>query len=621
MNLVFKQLRFFLRIRIMSRTCFVLLLSMFTFGQDLHAKRNQLSSSNLYTELDSIYAQAVLLKISNADSALLLLSSISRRSVFLDDDNRFEFQVRILTEIGNVYRTKGAYLEAIDYYEQGLQFSTIHNLEFRKAKLFNALGGLYQEIEDLDKALKYCAMSLQIFQTQFPQEKQDLCMLYANVGNLLVMVNKNIPAEKNLLKALELNKELQNDYLSTLIYSGLGIVKMRLEDFNAALFYFNTGLEATKKTENNDTRLALVANISSTYIQLKKFKQAEELLLPAYEDALEKKHSYLVKEILALLVMLYAESGQYEKAYTFQKKYLDLKSELFTQELNQRIAGIDNKLKSTERQKKILELNQINQAKSFEIRKNQYVILLISILMGSALLILWFFFQRTKHKNIAKIYQMEKQLFRLQMKPHFIFNVLSSIGGYMNQNNSREASTYLAKFARLIRNVLEQSNQELIALSKELELLKYYLDLQQMRFPDKFDYTINTDEIIETETLYIPPMLLQPIVENAIEHGFAMLEHKGMLNIVFNQTDDLLLIEIQDNGVGLMQTSKNNNNADFSNIKTESVSTKLIIDHLKYYKLKLRKDFSVTFENISEKDKHATGTIVKLTLPLINKSK
>jgi LytS/YehU family sensor histidine kinase len=158
-------------------------------------------------------------------------------------------------------------------------------------------------------------------------------------------------------------------------------------------------------------------------------------------------------------------------------------------------------------------------------------------------------------------------------------------------------------------------------LNKELELLKYYLDLQQMRFPDKFDYTINTDEIIETETLYIPPMLLQPIVENAIEHGFAMLEHKGLLEIIFNQTEELLLIEIRDNGVGLKQSSKNNNDTDFSNIKTESVSTKLIVDHLKYYKLKLRKDFSVTFENISEKDKYATGTIVKLTLPLINKSK
>lgn len=580
---------------------------------------SQGNALNFYSNLDSLFGQAVALKNTNLDSSLALLSSISRRSVFLDKDKRLEFQARILTEIGNTYRAKGSYLEAINYYEQGLQFATIHNLEFRKAKLFNALGGLYQEIEDLDKAFKYCSMSLHIFQSQFPQEKQDLCMLYANVGNLLVMKNQNIPAEKYLLRALEINKGLQNNYLETLIYSGLGIVKMRLQDFDAALIYFNIGLEATKKTESIDTKLALVANISSTYIQLKKFKQAEDLLLPAYQDAVEKNHSYLVKEILALLVVLYAEKQSFEKAYYYQKKYLDLKSELFTQELNQSIAGIDNKLKSTERQKKILELNQINQIKSFEIRKNRYFIVLISVLLGSALLISWFLFQRTKHKNIAKIYQMEKQMFRLQMKPHFIFNVLSSIGGYMNQNNSREASTYLAKFARLIRNVLEQSNQELIALSKELELLKYYLDLQQMRFPDKFVYTISTDDIIETETLYIPPMLLQPIVENAIEHGFSMLQHKGNLSIKFNQTEELLLIEIRDDGIGLNQNLKTKSNTDFSNIKTDSISSKLIVDQLKYYKLKLRKEFNITFEDLSETNKNTTGTSVKLILPLINK--
>jgi len=598
-----------------------LLFSFSVHGQSEKKTLDTASSANFYTELDSLYVQAVAMKMTNSDSALLLLSSLSRRSVFLEKESRFDFQARILTEIGNTYRVRGAYLEAINYYEQGLQFATIHNLEFRKAKLFNALGGLYQEIEDLDKALKYCSLSLQIFQTQFPQEKQDLCMLYANVGNLLVMTNKNQQAEKYLLKALELNQGIQNDYLATLIYSGLGIVKMRLLDFNAALYYFNTGLAATKTTASSDTKLALIANISSTYIQLRRFKEAEALLLPAYYEAIEKNHTYLVKEILALLVVLYAETKQYKEAYEFQKKYLDLKSELFTEELNQRIAGIDNKLKSTERQKKILELNQINQAKSFEIRKTRYLILLVSVTLGSALLILWFFFQRAKHKNITKIYQMEKQMFRLQMKPHFIFNVLSSIGGFMNQNNSREASTYLAKFARLIRNVLEQSNQELISLSKELELLKYYLDLQQMRFPDKFEYHIDTEEIIETETLYIPPMLLQPIVENAIEHGFAMLEHKGKLSIVFNQTDEMLLIEIRDNGVGLNTKLNAKSSADFSNIKTDSVSTKLIVDQLKYYKLKLRKDFKVTFEDISETHENEAGTLVQLTIPLINKSK
>lgn len=579
------------------------------------------SSTAYFTELEAELTRAVSLKSTNIDSALLLLSSISRKSILLKADVRRDFQAKVLTELGNTNRINGNYLEAIKYYEQGLQFSTIHNLELRRAKLFNALGGLYQEVEDLEKAFKYCSMALNIFQTKFPNEKTDLCMLYANVGNLLVIMKKNGKAENYLLKALEINEELKNDYLSTLIYSGLGIVKMRFEDFDAALSYFNIGLKSTEKTESIDTKLALVANISSTYIQLKRYREAEEILLPAYQDALNEKHTYLTKEILALLVVLYANTERFQKAYDFQKKYSDLKSELFTEELNHRMASVESKLKSTERQKKILELNQLNQTKGFEIRKNRFIFILVSVLLGSALIILWFFFQRAKHKNIAKIYQMENQMFRLQMKPHFIFNVLSSIGGYMNQNNAREASTYLAKFARLIRNVLEQSNQELIPVRKELELLKYYLDLQQMRFPEKFTYTIDTEDIIETENLYIPPMLLQPIVENAIEHGFSKLKRAGNLEISFTQTENHLIIEICDDGIGINQNLKTKNNTDFSNIKTDSISSKLIVDHLKYYKMKLRKEFHITFEDLSETNKDLTGTSVQLTLPIINKSK
>jgi tetratricopeptide (TPR) repeat protein len=579
------------------------------------------SSTAYFTELEAELTRAVSLKSTNIDSALLLLSSISRKSILLKADVRRDFQAKVLTELGNTNRINGNYLEAIKYYEQGLQFSTIHNLELRRAKLFNALGGLYQEVEDLEKAFKYCSMALNIFQTKFPNEKTDLCMLYANVGNLLVIMKKNGKAENYLLKALEINEELKNDYLSTLIYSGLGIVKMRFEDFDAALSYFNIGLKSTEKTESIDTKLALVANISSTYIQLKRYREAEDILLPAYQDALNEKHTYLTKEILALLVVLYANTERFQKAYDFQKKYSDLKSELFTEELNHRMASVESKLKSTERQKKILELNQLNQTKGFEIRKNRFIFILVSVLLGSALIILWFFFQRAKHKNIAKIYQMENQMFRLQMKPHFIFNVLSSIGGYMNQNNAREASTYLAKFARLIRNVLEQSNQELIPVRKELELLKYYLDLQQMRFPEKFTYTIDTEDIIETENLYIPPMLLQPIVENAIEHGFSKLKRAGNLEISFTQTENHLIIEICDDGIGINQNLKTKNNTDFSNIKTDSISSKLIVDHLKYYKMKLRKEFHITFEDLSETNKDLTGTSVQLTLPIINKSK
>lgn len=569
-------------------------------------------------EIDELISKASTLKLSAPDSAIVILGGISKMTSSLQNDEKYDFQIRIINEIGNSFRLKGSYPQAIKSYEMGIQFATLHNLNLRKAKLLNALGGLYQEIEDTDKALTFCKAALTIYQTDFPNEKRDLTMLLANVGNLLI-IGKNITESKQYLnRAKELNQELNDDYVSSLIFSGLGVVAMHEENYEAAFANFKIGIDAASRIQSQDTKLAILANIGNTFIKMKKYHDAEQMLLPAYKDAVAIKHKYLIKEILALLVVLYSETEDYKKAFVYQKEYSDLKSDLFSEELNERIASFEVKIKNIEKEKEILELNQINEKKSFELRRNQFVLFFVSTLSILILALIWFYYQRAKHKNVAKIYQMQNQMFRLQMKPHFIFNVLSSIGGYMNQNNSQEAGIYLAKFARLIRNVLEHSNNELIELKKEIELLKYYLDLQQLRFPDRFNYSIHFDENVEQDVLFIPHMIIQPIVENAIEHGFSTLTSTGNLAITISCDDDSLTIEIVDNGVGLNQKNTDKKKVGFSDMKKESMSSQLIVQHLNYYKMRYKRDFKITFEDISDVSNTKSGTKVRIDLPLIH---
>jgi tetratricopeptide (TPR) repeat protein len=575
--------------------------------------------NHLLDSLERELSSAAQWKNKNPDSALIILNDLAKKSLRLKIDQRFDFQARILTELGNIYRYKGVYPKAIKYYEAGIEFSIKHNLKLQQAKLLNSLGGVYQELEYLNKALELCKLALEIYQEQAPNAYYDLCMLHANVGNLQILNNNPKYALKYLLRAKELNDIVQDDYLNTLIFTGLGSAEMKMGNFTQALDYFDKGINAATKIQSADTRLAIIANTASSFIQMNRFDAAEKLLLPALQETKKIRHTYLTKEILNLLTMLYAENKQYEAAYQYQKEYIKTRSELFTEELNQRIASIEDKLKTLEREKRILALNQQNQRKDFEIRKNRYMMGLIAVILISIILILWFFYQRTKHKNIARIYLMQNQMFRLQMKPHFIFNVLSSIGGYMNQNNNKDAEIYLAKFARLIRNVLEQSNQELITLNKEIELLRYYLELQQLRFPNKFTFEINLDNIEETESLLVPPMMIQPLVENAIEHGFSALDHEGQLLINFTQSEDLLSIEIIDNGIGIKNRKSGNNVTDLSQFRHTSISSKLIKEHLKYYKIIHRRNFQITFDDLSEKPSRGfhTGTRIILTLPLI----
>jgi LytS/YehU family sensor histidine kinase len=140
---------------------------------------------------------------------------------------------------------------------------------------------------------------------------------------------------------------------------------------------------------------------------------------------------------------------------------------------------------------------------------------------------------------------------RSQMNPHFIFNALNSVNSFIAVNDERNANRYLSEFSVLMRSVLENSDEDFIPLTKEVELLELYVKLEHNRFKDKFDYKIKVDENINLEQFSIPPMLLQPYIENAIWHGLRYKKEKGNLEISINQkNNETLLISIIDDGIG-----------------------------------------------------------------------
>lgn len=146
--------------------------------------------------------------------------------------------------------------------------------------------------------------------------------------------------------------------------------------------------------------------------------------------------------------------------------------------------------------------------------------------------------------------ELEQKALRLQMNPHFIFNTLNSIQSYMINNDADTAIEYLAKFARLMRQVLVNSRESYIPVKEELAALSYYLEIEQLRFNDKFTWNISADDEIDQEFTGIPPMILQPYVENAIIHGILYKEGKGEVNISIEQREDYLYCVIEDDGVG-----------------------------------------------------------------------
>lgn len=178
------------------------------------------------------------------------------------------------------------------------------------------------------------------------------------------------------------------------------------------------------------------------------------------------------------------------------------------------------------------------------------------------ILLVWAIIQRTirkineKHSSEIKMLNLESKALRAQMNPHFMFNALNSIQAFISSNESDQATYYLAKFSKLMRMILDNSKVQLITLEQEIQVLRTYIDLEKMRFDNKFDYAINDNTLIASSQILLPPMLLQPFVENAILHGFSSIDYAGQLTIVFTVEKDVLICSIDDNGKGRKEAGK-----------------------------------------------------------------
>lgn len=218
---------------------------------------------------------------------------------------------------------------------------------------------------------------------------------------------------------------------------------------------------------------------------------------------------------------------------------------------------------------------------------------------------------------VEQINSLRQKVLRSQMNPHFVFNSLNAIQSYVLKNDSKKAVKYLNSFARLIRMILDSSRYDYINLDKEIHILEYYLDLQQLRFGDKFGWTLEVDPKIDIDATLIPAMLAQPFIENAIEHGLQHLEGSGTVKISFFRDKETIVFKVMDNGIG-RTASKNLERGGLEN--TESLSTKLFKERL--YTLNKYTDRKITYDIIDLKDDqlNAKGTMVVINLPIIYSS-
>ena len=219
--------------------------------------------------------------------------------------------------------------------------------------------------------------------------------------------------------------------------------------------------------------------------------------------------------------------------------------------------------------------------------------------------------ERERLEMEKSLLQLEQKALRLQMNPHFIFNALNSIQGIITLRDAKTARYYLAKFSKLMRLVLENSREPMITLAGEIQTLENYLSLEQFSRGDSFDYFIELDEEIDDEEYLIPPMILQPFVENAIIHGVAHLTHKGKITVAFNLLDDKIECTITDNGVGREKAGKINSQRDHHH-----KSTALLVTQERLNILNPGEAQSIEIRDLVASNGDSAGTQVVVRIPI-----
>jgi ligand-binding sensor domain-containing protein len=225
---------------------------------------------------------------------------------------------------------------------------------------------------------------------------------------------------------------------------------------------------------------------------------------------------------------------------------------------------------------------------------------------------------RIEHEVEKKLLEIEKQKFdleqkalRLQMNPHFIFNSLNSIQSYILSHNAEKAVQYLGKFSQLMRLILTHSAHKVISLKDELLAVTHYLDLEKLRFENKFDYSIHVDENIDEEFIEIPPMIIQPYIENAIIHGLLHIPTRGMINIDFRLRGTRIICTVEDNGIGREKSMELERQ---SGIKRKSRGMLITKARLEILSRQSDDEFSVKVIDLKDDIGNPSGTKVEIVI-------
>ncbi len=547
--------------------------------------------------------------------------------------------------IGSLYSRQGRYSAALPYLQTALDMAEQLNEYGLQASCLGSIGVVYHFLENYSEALIYYKSSLALDEKL--QVKGHALLNINNIGEVYrdapdsVLMMENVDPRERYDKALEyfqkafaLAVDIKAATSQRDIMRNIYITYEKHDNYTKALKAYKQFISLRDSITNN----AKDKKIARLVLQNEFDKKEDSVKLQIQlSNAKLKEEKLIAKQQLQELQLNKKELLLTNQEKDLQKlAYLKTQSDLQNEQLQGREKEKQLTLSEKEKQLQLANVKTLTQEKHLNTLKQQqqwlYIVGGLALLgLGSIYLIHRTRLKEVRLRNEIAAEKIEKQqkeaefqrklgdislsALRSQMNPHFIFNCLNSIKLYTTQNDTTAATEYLSKFSKLIRLVMENSRNDRITLRSELDALQLYIEMEVMRFKEKLAYTINVNDNVETDYIEIPPLLLQPYVENAIWHGLMHKEAGGRIdiNVSMQKNESLLEISIVDNGIGRARSAELRSKTA---TKHKSYGMKVTSERIALINQIYRTGANVAIHDLIDAEGQPGGTEVTIQIPV-----
>ncbi|QHT68798.1 tetratricopeptide repeat protein [Rhodocytophaga rosea] len=538
------------------------------------------------------------------------------------------FQTAVIeNELGNYDKSLEISYGAFELFEK-------ERIHFGVARVAMNVGNLFTSMKKWEDAISMYNKSL----ASFTSMKQDInskmgeLRVMINMGNAYAQMKQYEKARTHYKQALLLSDSIGSTRTAATILSNMGEVLSAEGKYDSALQYHLQALRIREQASQMDKIALNLLWVGDTYMLLKNYAQAQHYLQKALSVSKEFHAKPALRDSYKKLSALYAAQQNFQKAFEYQGLFTAMKDSILNEETTRQLSELQTKYEIGEKDKQLALFAKEKQVQQKEVQRKVLQqkaliggLLLVTVIAG---LVIYLLRQRMRNQKLlmAKdqeiketqlLHQMsalEMKALRAQMNPHFIFNCMNSINRMILEQDTAGASRYLTKLSKLIRLILENSENTSVSLQNELIMLEAYLQLENLRFKGRIGYKISVDEAIDQENTFLPSMVLQPFVENAIWHGLMHKEkeEQGFIHISIKETEDVLRCVIEDNGVGReIATALKKNSV----VHSKSMGLHITEERLRLYN-KGKTGQLIQITDLKDSMNRALGTRVDLLVPL-----